>query len=462
MAAQPTATTFADLTPDALRAVLRRLELCDAAAMACVCRPLRALCGEEPLWRALCAAWGAAHVAAPFDVDLARRALRLASFRSLRRVLHAWRGNPLGVWRVEAPGGGEGGEPHPAGGLVLAGLFGRSLLVAHFPSDANTRVRVARSVERQYHMLGLERYDETPSAAGGPAAPLLLVTERMAGLATRVSCDRNDPDVLWCTYGALNDYDDGEGLDEEVRELLTTDGTPDGRPALKLRRVTGLPVGWSALPAEGEAEACCLRPGLYTASYGPHGQEVILVRRCPAGAAAAQPLPEQLPADVARWEGVKVSGDRNVPAGKLTFVAAPAEPSAEALQQALAEQRVIVSFGIPDLPAFVSLQDRGLHAARHAWGQINVEPGEWAPQWVPRCTLLEYGAAHTPAAAALGAGALPIAFSMLWNDDARMAHIIDFTPLSPYLLEQAGAVEWAQLQTMHVRHLVAWGLQRAL
>ena len=170
-----------------------------------------------------------------------------------------------------------------------------------------------------------------------------------------------------------------------------------------------------------------------------------MVRRCPADAPAEQPLPELLLADAPRWEGLKISGDRNVPAGKLTFVAAPAEPSAEALQQALGDERIIVTFANPQEPMQVNLRERGLTAARAAWGQINVLPGVWEPQWVPHCRLLEYAAASLP-----GQAMMPIAFSMLWNDEARVAHIIDFTPLLPDLLRPL-TVEWARLHAHSVR-----------
>ena len=429
------ATTFADLTPDALRAVLRRLELREVATLACVCRALRALCGEEPLWRALCASWGDAHAASPFDAQLARRALALRSFRSLRRVLHQWRGDPLGVWRLEAPGAG--GELNPDGGLVLATLQCGSLKLVLVHRIANLHARTTG--DRLPNLLLVsDQYVEAPSSGGG----LQLETRRTRrDTATSVACDRDDADVMWLSSTGRELGLPGQGI---LRPLLTVHGTPDGQPAFKLRRVTGLPVGWSAPPAEGEAEPCCLRPGLYTASYGPHGQEVVLVRRCPANAPAEQPLPDNLPADTPRWEGLKISGDRNVPAGKLTFVAAPAEPSAEALQQALGDERIIVTFADPQEPSQVSLRERGVTAARAAWGQINVQPGVWDPQWVPRCTLLEYAAGSPPVL--LGNARMPIAFSMLWNDEARLAHIIDFTPLSLLDLHQLGSLDWAQLQ----------------
>ena len=72
-----------------------------------------------------------------------------------------------------------------------------------------------------------------------------------------------------------------------------------------------------------------------------------------------------------------------------------------------------------------------------------MQPGVWDPQWVPRCTLLEYAAGRPPCV--LGEARMPIAFSMLWNDEARLAHIIDFTPMLPDLLREMGTLEWARL-----------------
>lgn len=411
-------TTFSDLTPDALRAVLLRLPLREVAALSCVSTALCSLCAEEPLWRALCASWGAAHARSPFEAGAALRALRLRSFRSLCQVLHSWRGDPLGAWRLDTP--------QPAGGLVVVSLAGGGLRAVLVPSNAN----LSRLSLRGVPPLAQVAYTE----ARGSRFHLQLVKQSRHSMA---SDDRDTLDVVACCETAL-----------DFERMLSLGGTPADTPRFaslivylrrlvrfRLRRATGLPLGWSAPPLDCEP---ALRPGLYTASYGPHGQEVILLRRLEAGAPAEQPLPDDFP-DVPRWEGVKLSGDPNVPAGRLTFLASAAEPGPDAVMQVLADVRRVVSFANPD-PEEVRLLDRGVGAAHSAFGQINVQPGVWAPQW-QHASLLEY---RTPGHVRVGG--LPVAFSALWHDaDERFQFITDFAPLAPAMLRELGALEWPQL-----------------
>jgi len=419
---EASACTFSDLTPDALRAVLRRLQLREVAALSCVCSQLFALCGEEPLWAALCTNWGAAHARSPFDADAARRALRLRSFRSLRRVLHGWRGDPLGVWRMEARD--QHGSGDPQHGLVLVGFRNGRLDVTSFHRNVNQHFYALGQWEQHARYLGREHFLEVPRRAGCRTASLQVEHQYVDGFVARVGCDRDDPDVLRCSFDAAPG---------NFRPSFT----------VVLRRATGLPAGWSAQPAPGEGRR--LQPGLYTAGYGPHGQEIILLRRLAAGTPPEQPLPDGLSLDAPRWEALKITGDRNVPTGRFTFVAPDAAPDAQVMQDVLADQRPIISFASGD-PVPVNLQARGLTAAHPAWGQICEVPGVWAPKWVPQSSLLEYRRDREVSALPAAEGRLPVAFSMLWGDaDRNFSHITDFTPFAPELYAHVGVLEWAQL-----------------
>ena len=428
------ACTFADLTPDALRAVLRRLQLREVAALSCVSLPLFALCGEEPLWRALCEAWGAAHARSPFDADAARRALRLRSFCSLRRVLHGWRGDPLGVWRTDMPAM-DGDGPDPYGDHVLVSLRDGRLSATKLGFEANMYFHTSGDWRRQvYEIGGDEQPVELPPRAGSRTATVQVETRAMNEYVTSIGCDPGNPDVLWCSVDPEPD---------DPSPYLFRPGTAAGL-AIQMRRLTGLPIGWSALPAASE-NRCRLQPGLYTAQYGDHGQEVILLRRLAAGTPPEQPLPDGLSLDVPRWEALKICGDVNVPANRFTFVAPDAAPDAQVMLDVLADQRPIVSFASGN-PVLVDLQARGLAAVHTAWGQINEVPGVWAPKWLTQCTLLEYRPDREVSALPAGEPRLPVAFSMLWSDgDRDFAHITDFTPFAPELYAHVGVLEWAQL-----------------
>jgi hypothetical protein len=91
-------------------------------------------------------------------------------------------------------------------------------------------------------------------------------------------------------------------------------------------------------------------PGLYSAPYGPHGYEIIHVTWHDGSAAAdadAQSADDALPPGVSahtpRLEGLKVTGDPNVPTGRLSFVA-PLAPSAAETDDNEDDARQIVSF----------------------------------------------------------------------------------------------------------------------
>ena len=118
------------------------------------------------------------------------------------------------------------------------------------------------------------------------------------------------------------------------------------------------------------------------------------------------------------------------------------------MQEVLDDERPVVWFAGRQ-PVQVDLRERGLCAAHASWGQVNVEPGVWAPQWVALSKLLEYppGGAMSRDVLPAGRRRLPVAFSMMWgvSADDRFTHITDFTPLSPTLLAACGVLEWARL-----------------
>jgi hypothetical protein len=105
-------------------------------------------------------------------------------------------------------------------------------------------------------------------------------------------------------------------------------------------------------------------PGLYSAPYGPHGYEIIHVTwrdGSGSGSAAADAqsadaaLPPGVSAHTPRLEGLKVTGDPNVPTGRLSFVAPLAPSEASEHQTDDDDARQIVSFTPqgPLLGAFV-------------------------------------------------------------------------------------------------------------
>jgi hypothetical protein len=179
-----------------------------------------------------------------------------------------------------------------------------------------------------------------------------------------------------------------------LRRLLRGGGAPReeaARDVARLVRVEGLtqaqlfftprpaaaPSSAAAPSAPPRAPRAADVAGVYTAPYGPHGYELIHVRHVAAEAASdvaisdadshadasdahtadGQPLPPGLAWRCGRLEGFKLSGDPNVPAGHLSWVAplpeatsdgdddgASASASASAAADVAGDPRPVVAF----------------------------------------------------------------------------------------------------------------------
>ena len=123
---------------------------------------------------------------------------------------------------------------------------------------------------------------------------------------------------------------------------------------------------------------------------------------------------EQLP--IPRLEGLKVVGDANVPASKLSFVVDSSQQFAAAERLAM-DHRLVVAFP----PEGAVIADLGLRRDNiAAWyrgmGQINRIQGVWEPDWVG-IDFLVYKSG-------------PVGFSVLWDEQGEVIrHIIDFVKL---------------------------------
>ena len=163
--------------------------------------------------------------------------------------------------------------------------------------------------------------------------------------------------------------------------------------------------------------------GLYIGVYGPHGYELLHVR-WQAQEAGEAALPSYL-AGPGLLLATKVTGDPNVPCGQLTFAARASPPDAafaddrpaytvEVLGRRQVEGRAVV----------LGVRRRAATCELRAAMQINVEPGTWAPSWLP-ASVLVYG----PGGAAEAAGAPPdTVFSVLTDmeEGGRAVYLTDY------------------------------------
>ena len=205
--------------------------------------------------------------------------------------------------------------------------------------------------------------------------------------------------------------------------------------------MAGVPI--SAVPLE------CLR-GLWAAPYGSHGLEILHLRTVreassevpsPAHSSgrlkasfdrdrevrqllASQELKnsnsspdqknQQLP--IPRLEGLKVVGDANVPASKLSFVVDSSQQFSATERLAL-DHRLVVAFP-PEgaVIADLTLRSDNIAGWYRGMGQINRIQGVWEPDWVG-IDFLVYKSG-------------PVGFSVLWDEQGEVIrHIIDFVKL---------------------------------
>jgi len=148
--------------------------------------------------------------------------------------------------------------------------------------------------------------------------------------------------------------------------------------------------------------------GLAIGEYGPHGAEILHLSIQAPGAQTGNEFAE--PAGLLpcwRLRGLKVTGDRNVPNGQVSFCVdlSSSIDIAEAMQR---ETRPLVfqSAGGAYRQVFISSAASRVAGWYRGKGQINKYPDRWSPEWVD-CSFMVY---HKPCNFSGATGVL------IWDD----------------------------------------------
>lgn len=244
-------------------------------------------------------------------------------------------------------------------------------------------VLTARGRSIENHCIYLRLYEERGTKGG------LILKGRML---------EQETEVEWSAHKPINDYEDA--LIPCFDMTLQQDDVMDGETIFIQRSLHALPSEPPSLllPASGRQVLEGLR-GFWVGTYGSHGQEIIQVRfttstttttatRSTSGAIAGTAAPEapavQAPAATAVIiEGLKITGDANVPANEWSFCADVSCPVdlAEALT---ADTRPVYTLNThmgPE-PFLLSEEAHRIHSVYRGKGQINMVPGIWVPQEV--------------------------------------------------------------------------------
>jgi len=466
------------LPADASALIFSFLDFADIAALACVCRCLRAVQARRGVWEAAVARWAAAHCGPSFQprrvLDTLQSPDEPLSFRSLAALLHSLGGCPLGGW-AQAPAVPFQGEPTPGqgrGAVLLLELASGGLSARELDGDANcpawagagaaeggAALLFRPSLRGPLCWLAQLRLRGRAGAAcaarlalrlrhGADRAPRLWLEELPAAASAAAAAAADCTCSLGaCACGGARHA----GAPAALRWLqLAADGP--------LRRC---PVALAAAPPRGLP----LPPGLYSGSYGCHGDELVCVSDAegPGGSGAAywarQPLPLLHAAAGERviiLEGRKATGDANVPAGELSWVARvdvegvwdgdDARPihSARLPELAAAQQHWwAAGHGqpLPPLPAPALVDvaarlraDGG--AARlfpRAYIQTNSTMHTWEPVWRP--AQLAVWRPGGPARGTHAAAEMPLAFTVVWaHEEAATRYAHDFSALHESLV----------------------------
>lgn len=146
---------------------------------------------------------------------------------------------------------------------------------------------------------------------------------------------------------------------------------------------------------------------MWAAPYGAHGFEFLQV-----SLQYEKPRVGWEDRPGMRLSGTKITGDPNVPALAVSFVADI--QTQVPVQELLTDNRPLVAFPQGG-PIIVDLSQRSIAGIYRAKGQINRVPGVWEPEWVGAQLLVYHNRW----------------FSVLWQDiGEQWRHIIDYSPLN--------------------------------
>jgi hypothetical protein len=168
-----------------------------------------------------------------------------------------------------------------------------------------------------------------------------------------------------------------------------------------------------------ESFVSCL--GLFTSRYGSHGLEILHLSLHSTTDASALQF-DNFQFSGLQLQGLKITGDRNVPAGEFSFCI-DIMNTVELTQPLMQDTRPIIMFPPDrDNPVLTNWQQRMPMMAFWAkgLGQINRVPGVWNPEWVT-CGFVLYK---------MPVGEHRASFSIVWDDENDIfRHAMDFQSL---------------------------------
>lgn len=247
--------------------------------------------------------------------------------------------------------------------------------------------------------LGLSLEALTPRGAirDNDSISLRLCEQRSTegGLVLKGRMVEQKIEVDWCAHKAISGYEDA--LIPCFDMTLQQDEMVDGETIFIHQSLHALPLEPpSLLLPEGARQVLEGLRGFWVGTYGSHGREIIQVRFTTTAAAtggsstiatAAAPEAPSAAAPAAAaviMEGLKITGDANVPANEWSFRVDVSSGPVDLAEALTADTRPVYTLNthMGPMPRLLSQEARRIHSVYRGKGQINMVPGIWAPQEV--------------------------------------------------------------------------------
>ena len=404
---------LAKYSSDSFFDILKFLDPVECCILGLGCRTIHRLTEDERVWRHYCLMIRGFQAekfqSLPF-LKLLKSSVGFPTFKVLYVQLRSLAFSLIGTFRLMPPF-----STLSLNGGLYCGRFVDNKLLFHMVNTAGNSVNDGNSF--------FIRYDATRKSL--VASPCLSGPgfEMMIKLDTQIN---------------ISNFEETVPNGGSAGGLLEMNGTrrPPTESVKTILKAMPSCCSPAVVPSTCELRTLFFCVGLFVAPYGAHGLEILHI--------SLQKSEKEVNMDSTTMgthnqnergsfggsfgnfgnfmlQGLKISGDPNVPAGELSFCVDMSniiDPRAAYL----ADQRPVVTFPIDSAsPEIFSLEERldcMLFWAR-GYGQINRNPPVWDPEWVG-CSYILYNSPLKNNAR----------FSIIWDDESDFfRHAIDFVHL---------------------------------
>lgn len=391
---------LADLSYDSMIEVLSFLTCEECCRLGTTSREMYAVTNDEKIWRmfSFCSIKGVQQYYSWDELEFLRNIFQFPSYKLLYGSLRLLDFNLNGLLRLMPS------KESPAGGLCCSKVIHNSLMISFIGENGMISSRPDQSLRVVY----------STDTKG-------LIAATADNSRWYACCVRENSQI--CLYEPLTPSNFFTSSAFQAAMLvMDLFSTRRRQPTMTFRPLPDYlqPATLSLCPAIRRYTSTI---GLYTAPYGSHGNEILHLSIHSKSSPAFLPCSDQFDFGNVQLQALKISGDPNVPANRISFCI-NLELTMDPTSALLEDSRPIITFNENGIPRWISLEQRLPNVVSWArgYGQINRDPSHWAPEWVG-CTFV------------LMKNLQP-RFCIVWDDEtAALRHSMDFLPLPNFIVE---------------------------